>query len=97
MSTAVDVGIDFDLIADEFAQACESPHHGRVDSSHDDGPATHYMLIGHECYGPVGGILAVCHAYMKHWTTIPRFSSCFWCGRSLDPTEQNRILGPIGG
>ena len=96
MSTALDVELDFGLLAGEMeAPRCESPHHTDGES-HDDGPATHYMLIGHTCYGPVDEVIPVCGAYAKHWTDAGKVRFCHWCRQGLQPEDFNSILGPIG-
>lgn len=98
MSTALDLEVDFDLLTSEMeAPPCESPHHNAPRTSHDDGEATHYMLIGHECYGPVGQIIAVCASYARYWGRDARYLSCVWCGSGLTREMQNKVLGPIAG
>jgi hypothetical protein len=97
MSVDLEVGLDWELLTSEMeAPHCESPHHVRFQGdSHDDGPATHYMLIGHGCYGPVGQVIPVCVSYVAHWTRDQRIVFCSHCGLILGKEELNKVLGPI--
>lgn len=95
MSTALDLELDLELLVGEMeAPHCESPHH-MGDEAHDDGPATHYMLIGHCCFGPIGKIIPVCVKYALHWAHLPPMPFCSWCNSPLDPMQLNQVVGPI--
>lgn len=82
------------MVGDMEAPHCESPHHLDMES-HDDGPATHYMLIGHSCYGPVGHVIPVCQSYQKHWSGLGKKAWCAWCREVLTEETVNKVLGPI--
>lgn len=95
MSTMTDTDLDLELMFGAMeAPHCESPHHLEGDS-HDDGPATHYMLIGHCCFGPIGKVIPVCSAYAQHWSHRPPSPVCSWCNAPLDPMQLNQVIGPI--
>lgn len=95
MSTAFDLDLDL-LVGEMEAPLCESPHHCDGES-HDDGPATHYMRIGHACYGPVSQVIPVCATYNGHWSQLGKTVYCHWCRTNLEPEQHNKSLGPIGG
>jgi hypothetical protein len=95
MSVDVGLELDWELLAGAMeAPHCESPHHLDTDS-HDDGPATHYMLIGHCCFGPIGKIIPVCSRYVQHWAKHPPAPMCNWCNAPLQPEQLNQVIGPI--
>jgi len=95
MSVDLEIGLDWELLTSEMeAPHCESPHHLDMDS-HDDGPATHYMLIGHSCFGPVGQVIPVCASYVKHWSGLGKKAWCAWCTEPLTGDTVNKVLGPI--
>ena len=98
-ATMLDLDLDLSLMVGEMeAPHCESPHHLSGDS-HDDGPATHYMRIGHSCFGPVDRVIPVCSEYSEHWvenlTIVKPPFFCNWCGANLQEAELNQVLGPI--
>lgn len=94
---SVDIGLELDLgllVGEMEAPPCESPHHLDTES-HDDGQATHYMRIGHSCYGPVGQVIPVCQAYVRHWGALGKKAWCAWCGMVLSEDTVNVTIGPI--
>jgi hypothetical protein len=95
MTVQAGVELDWSLMVGGLpAQPCESPSH--PSGRNHDGAATHYMRIGHECFGPVGQILSVCAPYVEHWQIALKESVyCVFCHQHLSPEQYNVPLGPI--
>lgn len=69
--------LDEDLDA---PRACEHPQHAGGDR-HDTGPATHWAMTTHPCFGPVGIPFPVCEAYAKYLQVpdVEPIIRCTWC------------------
>lgn len=94
MSVALDLDLDLDLMVGEMpATPCESPHHGHSDVHQGDG--THYATAGHECFGPVGPVFAVCEAYALYWQSRDGINFCHWCRTRITEDEYVEIIGAI--
>jgi hypothetical protein len=76
--TALEEGLD-------APRVCEHPHHLENQGTHDDGPATHWAMTRHECFGPVGIPYPVCAAYAAY-LAVPdaeRIIRCSWCNENV--------------
>jgi hypothetical protein len=68
--------------------------------NHDDGPATHYMQMMHECsWIGKGEIYAGCTKTAKRAeSNMERIINCNDCGTSgIQPGQWIRTVGPIEG
>jgi hypothetical protein len=99
VSTEVDVTA---LVGEMPDQPCESANHGHPDPvlgvNHDDGPATHYLQMMHECsWIGAGEIYAGCTKTAgKASYRMTRKVNCMDCGtRDIPPGEWIRVVGPI--
>jgi hypothetical protein len=100
MSTELDLDLRT-LVGEIPAQPCESANHGHptLGVNHDDGPATHYLQMMHECsWMPKGDIYAGCQkTATRAALNMTRDINCMDCGtRSILPGEWIRVVGPIG-
>lgn len=102
---SVDAGTETDiwaLVGDLPAQPCESVNHGHpiLGDNHDDGPATHYLQMMHECsWMGKGEIYAGCaKTAARAAYNSGRKISCRDCGtKGLVYGGWIRVVGPIEG
>jgi hypothetical protein len=83
------------LVGEMPTMPCESPSHRKAPRSHG-GSATHYATSTHECFGPVGEVIAICGPYAKICAEILwDDAECTWCGAYLDAGEGVQVLAPM--
>lgn len=100
-----DLSVDIKALVGEMPDTpCESPNHNNPVHSeiHDDGPATHYFMMMHECrWRGKGDIYAGCAALAARIGGLPgriKWINCLDCGVQSIPREGwVRLVGPIAG
>lgn len=96
MSTMTDTSLDIDLATlvgpmDEVE--CEHSEHGTGSTSHDEGPATHYIQIKHAgCTTNGGTVYAACAAWVRFVTLYNGTYRCTCGANDLD----NSTLSIVG-
>jgi hypothetical protein len=101
MSTEIGLELDVLALVGEMPdQPCESAYHTEPEAKgiwHDDGPATHYLQMVHECsWMAEGEIYAGCALSAANARRVEgRPIHCSSCGNHLLPGEWVRVVGPI--
>ena len=63
MSVQAGIEVSLEMLVGEMSElACESEYHEDDKGLHDNGPATQYVQVFHECLGPIGQIQVRCSA-----------------------------------
>lgn len=100
--TAVETDISA-LVGESEELACESPMHtdpmGIASGTHAEGPATHYLVMAHDCgWGTKGEVFAGCAALAKAVSDIVADDRvrCGTCWQTFpDPSQWMYIVGQV--